>query len=107
MTWQSIETAPKDGTRVILSWAGKSINGFYLDNRSSSAPWAGWRVESLVPCPAGKPTHWQPFPPPCAASAAPSQDSLQSRPNLACAFDCKWPEKCCKHGNYPHAGDQQ
>jgi hypothetical protein len=42
-----------------------------------------------------------------SASAAPSQDSLQSRPNLACAFDCKWPEKCCKHGNYPHAGDQQ
>lgn len=62
--WLPIETAPKDGTRVILSWGGKSINGFYLDNRSTSAPWAGWRVESMVPCPAGKPTHWQPFPPP-------------------------------------------
>lgn len=60
--WQPIETAPKDGTRVILSWGGKSINGFYLDNSRTSTPWAGWRVESMVAQPAGRPTHWQPFP---------------------------------------------
>lgn len=61
--WQPIETAPKDGTRVILSWGGKSVNGFYLDNSRTSTPWAGWRVESMVVQPTGKPTHWQPFPP--------------------------------------------
>lgn len=61
--WLPIDTAPKDATRVILSWGGKSINGFYLDNGRSSVPWAGWRVESMVPQPPGNPTHWQPFPP--------------------------------------------
>lgn len=66
--WQSIETAPKDGTRVILSWGGKSINGFYLDNSKTPVPWEGWRVESMVPHPPGTPTHWQPFPPPYGAA---------------------------------------
>lgn len=60
--WSPIETAPKDGTRVILEWDGKSINGFYLDNSQSSHPWQGWRVESLVVKPSGNPTRWQPFP---------------------------------------------
>jgi hypothetical protein len=64
MTWQPIESAPKDGTRVILSWGGKSINGFFLDNSRTRTPWAGWRVESMVAQPSGAPTHWQPFPAP-------------------------------------------
>lgn len=67
--WQPLDTAPKDGTRVILSWGGKAINGFFLDNSRCSTPWAGWRVESMVAQPAGQPTHWQPFPPPFAAIA--------------------------------------
>jgi hypothetical protein len=65
--WQTIDTAPKDGTRVILSWGGKSINGFYLDNSHTATPWAGWRVESMVAQPTGKPTYWQPYPPPHSA----------------------------------------
>lgn len=60
--WRDIATAPKDGTRVILWWGGKSINGFYLDNIASTAPWQGWRVESLVARPTGAPTKWMPFP---------------------------------------------
>jgi hypothetical protein len=70
--WQPIETAPKDGTRVILSWGGKSINGFYLDNSRTATPWAGWRVESMVVEPPGKPTHWQPFPPAYGVAAVPA-----------------------------------
>lgn len=62
--WMPIESAPKDGTRVILAWGGKSINGFYLDNSNTDRPWAGWRVESMVPAPAGQPSAWQPFPQP-------------------------------------------
>ena len=68
--WLPIDSAPKDGTRVILSWGGKSITGFYLDNSKTATPWAGWRTESLVPQPTGKPTHWQPFPAPLSGSAA-------------------------------------
>lgn len=60
--WQPIATAPKDETRIILAWGGKSINGFYLDNSATSHPWQGWRTESMVPRPAGKPTHWMPLP---------------------------------------------
>lgn len=66
--WLPIDAAPKDGTRVILAWGGKSINGYYLDNSHTSTPWAGWRVESMVVQPPGKPTHWQAFP------AAPNKD---------------------------------
>jgi hypothetical protein len=54
--WMPIDSAPKDGSRVILWWGGKSINGFYLDNSATKTPWAGWRVESMVIGPAGKHT---------------------------------------------------
>lgn len=60
--WLPIESAPKDGTRVILDWGGKSITGFYLDNSATPSPWQGWRVESMVPRPGGNPTRWMPFP---------------------------------------------
>ena len=60
--WRPIESAPKDGTRVILAWGGRVINGFYLDNSKTDRPWAGWRTESTVLAPAGKPVAWQPFP---------------------------------------------
>jgi len=62
--WQPIETAPKDGSRVILAWGGKSMSGFFLDNSNSPMPWAGWRTESMVPMPAGQPSHWMPLPAP-------------------------------------------
>jgi hypothetical protein len=64
VAWQPIASAPKDGTRVILSWGTKAINGYFLDNSRSATPWAGWRVESMVVQPPGQPTHWQPYPPP-------------------------------------------
>lgn len=71
--WLPIDTAPKDGTRVILSWGCKAINGFYLDNGATEHPWQGWRTESMVPRPAGSPDAWQPFPrvDPEALAAAP------------------------------------
>lgn len=74
--WQPIDTAPKDGTRVILSWGGKSISGYFLDNSRTATPWAGWSVASMVVRPAGQPTHWQPFPPPHGMAAAESRRPL-------------------------------
>lgn len=67
--WLPLESAPKDGTRVILAWGGKSINGYHLDNSNTARPWQGWRVESMVVQPAGSPTAWQPFPAPPAPEA--------------------------------------
>jgi hypothetical protein len=61
--WQPIESAPKDGTRVILGWPGGGIRyGYFLDN-SPIGSWRGWRGPSLeLPFPSAPPTHWQPLP---------------------------------------------
>lgn len=60
--WQPIETAPKDGTRVILDWGHKARVGYYLDNSKTSRPWQGWKVPSMEEWPAGQPVAWMPFP---------------------------------------------
>jgi hypothetical protein len=63
MTWQPIETAPKDGTRVLL--ANRRYRfvdaGHYWRNANKRHPrkrwvWNGW--------PRHEPTHWQPLPAP-------------------------------------------
>lgn len=75
MTWQPIETAPKDGTEIILGiplkWGKMSLDkkddrvgtGFY----NAGAYWYDkkhfvWRnrVANITT----SPTHWQPLPPP-------------------------------------------
>jgi hypothetical protein len=60
--WRPIETAPKDGTRVMLGWPGGGVRyGFYLNNTN----WKGWRGPSMeLPFPSPPPTHWVPLPPP-------------------------------------------
>jgi hypothetical protein len=60
--WQTIETAPKDGTEIILLWSGIAITGFYLDNSKTELPWEGFRPHSGVLWPIGNPTHWMPLP---------------------------------------------
>ena len=60
--WQPIESAPKDGTRVILAWGGSTVTGSYLDNSHTRYPWKGWRVPSLELTPPGAPVAWMPFP---------------------------------------------
>ena len=55
--WQTIDTAPKDGTRAIV-W---SKNWHY----PCSASWYGndWRIVYDLPAFAHPPTHWMPLPP--------------------------------------------
>lgn len=60
--WLPIETAPKDGTRIILAWGGASVVGYYLDNSGYRNPWKGWRTPSMEPTPRGLITHWMPLP---------------------------------------------
>ena len=62
--WLPIESAPKDGTRVLLVWGGVTVVGFYLDNSKTTHPWQGWRVPSMEPTPRGLVTHWMPLPSP-------------------------------------------
>lgn len=71
-TWQPIETAPKDGTKVLLAWGGRTVASRYLDNSQAKVmPWEGWVPPSGDPWPANKPTLWQPLPPPPPAEPAP------------------------------------
>jgi hypothetical protein len=59
--WQPIETAPKDGTAVIVYCPAK---GVHVGNRRSDR--VGWySVRGAYLC---KPTHWMPLPPPPEAS---------------------------------------
>ena len=67
--WRTMDSAPRDGTRIILAWGGVSVVGYYLDNSKTSHPWQGWQVPSMEPTPRGRVTHWQPLPAPPATAA--------------------------------------
>ncbi len=60
MTWLPIETAPKDGSLVLLCNAldGGMYVGFY--ERSEWEDISGEMMEMLI----GEPTHWMPLPEP-------------------------------------------
>ena len=60
MHWQPIETAPRDGTPILL-WAGS------LDWRDLGVPSIGWmsntmNVWCMKSADAHEPTHWMPLP---------------------------------------------
>lgn len=61
--WMPIDSAPKDGQRLILWWGGKPVLAGWLDNSQCKHPWAGWQTPSLTPRPQGEPTHYMPLPP--------------------------------------------
>lgn len=71
MTWQTIDTAPKDGTQVLLYLPGRSpghrvITGFYFRserflNGKSTHLEEGWSAGHLRP-PKPEPSHWMPIP---------------------------------------------
>ena len=61
--WQPISTAPKDGTRVLLSahdWREPVIGSF----RPDTGPWYHGDEETDLPYGECKPTHWMPLPAP-------------------------------------------
>lgn len=61
--WQPIETAPRDGTSVLLAWRGSVDHGWYvnLDSENAESYWVysceGFRAIE-------EPTHWMPWPEP-------------------------------------------
>lgn len=71
--WQLIETAPKDGTEVLLWWKHcktPSVGAWSIDDMHAERQWAhkaleeGWRCEgdACIPVNQADCTHWQPLP---------------------------------------------
>lgn len=67
MDWQPIETAPKDGSEIILGGQGWVSAGFWSDGEECKRAEAGWFFEddraSLLIARNANPTHWMPLPP--------------------------------------------
>ena len=78
--WQPIETAPKDGTHVMLSRGDRvtlgnwesvistspeyHANGTYLGQFEDGNSWEGWMSWDGGFCEETPPTHWMPLPEP-------------------------------------------
>jgi hypothetical protein len=82
--WQPIETAPKDGTYILLgstdgAWVA-SYKPVYQSGYRPEDPWHSMMLnhEHMGRYPKAKPTHWQPLPLPPAApsSAQPEQEPV-------------------------------
>jgi hypothetical protein len=67
MEWQPIETAPRDGTRLLCVWAcawGPMVYEGWCQGIGTARDGGDfWRSHSLVPV-SGRPTHWMALPPP-------------------------------------------
>ncbi|WP_439604726.1 DUF551 domain-containing protein [Shinella sp.] len=71
-TWRTIETAPKDGTRIILMWEPFSGMSEHVELGKWSAR-NGW-VNTYGHAFTGSPTHWMPLPaPPVLSSLRPAE----------------------------------
>ena len=73
MTWQPIETAPKDGSRVLIwrgdTYSAEAVAGYWDDDKYARNPrpyWTGhdhyWRGKRW--CREHAPTHWMTLPEP-------------------------------------------
>lgn len=66
MNWEPIETAPKDGSEIILADRYGSYSGFWHDGSQNYWKKEGWYVESdrsnLLTARPLKPKHWMPMP---------------------------------------------
>lgn len=68
MTWRTIETAPRDGTKVLLFWKQRppaDVGWYAIDERPPHrAAREGFRAHGDGCIPPEQPTHWQPLPAP-------------------------------------------
>jgi hypothetical protein len=64
--WQPIETAPKDGSRIILWWNGRAVEGYWFNNSTHMSQRSGWTFcdQCIAWLEAVNPTMWQPMPRP-------------------------------------------
>ncbi len=67
MNWQPIETAPKDGRRIIVSCDGRVRTAYWTDNGEARRPKPYWYYDSAMGVKwvrNNPPTHWMPLPEP-------------------------------------------
>ena len=69
MHWQTIETAPKDGTRVLLAFDARVLVGWWVDEVTTRygrehRRHQEWHAEGMGTLwrPYETPTHWMPLP---------------------------------------------
>lgn len=83
--WQPIETAPKDGTRILVARIGATGGVQHLGIEATpvhvmwacvgywSAKWNNWN-DGFEPCGLAGPNYWQPLPPPPAITNQEARD---------------------------------
>ena len=72
MTWQPIETAPKDGTHILVYAYGEYSSAYYVAKEIDDEEYCGKGMYRKVKIDAGYlhyetdkyPTHWMPLPEP-------------------------------------------
>jgi hypothetical protein len=62
MDWQEIETAPRDGMRVLLAEGPHVSIGGWKNINTPESPHFGWDVEERFWGVLTDPTHWMPVP---------------------------------------------
>lgn len=97
--WRSIESAPRDGTRILVYLGTKyGVHVAYwhkweADHHFGSG--ALWKTDyPHVPINVIEPTHWMPLPPPPQGQTPPSQTQQGPAPNLGPCPRCgiTWPD---------------
>lgn len=67
MEWQPIETAPKDGTRILLVTSSGRPRRIFMGSYTDKGSWWPWRVDQTnYHINQSDLTHWMPLPPPPA-----------------------------------------
>lgn len=59
--WREMASAPKDGTRILLSTPNGAAVGWWLDNSHTRIPWQGWHTDR-GPFADRNVNGWQPLP---------------------------------------------
>lgn len=76
MEWKTIDSAPRDGSRILLyrptaRYGFNVVFGTYDDNRFAKKPRPYWKhdwenIGGVAESRENQPTHWAPIPPPPA-----------------------------------------
>ena len=90
--WLPIETAPKDGTNILVHWPEMfhcSFTAHWNTGKWSDAPigwkWSGWSNNAFQV----GPTHWQPLPkPPISQSSGPLTPPSEPQTPAELAASC-------------------
>lgn len=86
MKWQPIETAPTDGTRILLRGRnGKIADGHYGQPDGFANP-----KRFVWPYIHANPTHWRPLPEPPESAAAPAQADRDAPVDSPEPEQCRW-----------------